>query len=194
MKTLGFFDPQPASAEDTSSVRNILFHCDLEPRNILVKASSNDVETSNNQNWRITSILDWDDALSLPPILTRKPPVWLWDFSDDDPDSESIPDDYDGDIDLLPADWYAESSGRLSEEDLLIKLHFEECYVRKLKIHSPGMDMGIYYDEAYGKGQWIRRLARFALHGFSDSQDLKRLQRFEEEWKLYRLNLGNGNT
>ena len=63
---------------------NVLYHWDLEARNVLVEQRLG--------NWEITGVLDWDGALSVPPVLARKPPIWLWDFSDD-------PSDWDGDVD-----------------------------------------------------------------------------------------------
>src|SRR5947207_12624811 len=106
MQALGFFAPQANSMEYASNRRNILYHCDLEPRNILVVPVYDDIKTRTEQRWRISSVLDWDDALSVPAVLTRMPPVWLWDFSEDDSDDEAIPKDYDGDFDLLPADLF----------------------------------------------------------------------------------------
>ncbi|KAK3079388.1 hypothetical protein LTS18_004981, partial [Coniosporium uncinatum] len=85
-------------------VYTILYHPDLEPRNILT------------DDGRISTILDWDDVLALPPVLTRKPIAWLWDFNDEyqEPD---LPDGYDGDTDLFPIDRYAKGNGRLSDEN-----------------------------------------------------------------------------
>ncbi|KAL8836943.1 MAG: hypothetical protein Q9170_002704 [Blastenia crenularia] len=50
----------------------ILHHCDLEPRNIMVQHL--------NGSWKITGVIDWDEALALPVPLARQPPNWIWDF------------------------------------------------------------------------------------------------------------------
>ena len=186
MKAMGFFEAETAVEEGADQPQNVLYHCDLEPRNILAVSSCESVEAGNDPKWKISAVLDWDEALCLPPVLARKPPVWLWDFSEDDAETnQSIPGDYDGDVDLLPADRYIESSGRLTEADQRIKAHFEESFVHQLSLKNPKMNMAVYQEQAYGRGQWLRRLHRFALDGFSDSQDLPRYERFLEEWHQF---------
>ena len=183
METLGFFESQVAQHGGETEPQNILYHDDLEPRNILVAPISGSGQTGSSQRWKISSVVDWDDALVLPPILARKPPVWLWDFSDLDAEvNHSVPCDYDGDVDLLPTDRYGEGSGRLSEDDRRVKSHFEESFVRKLSMQNSNIDMTVYQNEAYGRGLWLRRLARFAIHGFGDNRDAQRFDRFVEEW------------
>jgi aminoglycoside phosphotransferase (APT) family kinase protein len=101
MEELGFFQ------ERASLNPNVLYHWDLEPRNIIVKRRTTGCssEISEPHHWEITGVLDWDDALSVPSILARKPPVWLWDFSDDESLPSSVLADYDGDVDLLPPEF-----------------------------------------------------------------------------------------
>ena len=53
----------------------VLHHWDFEPRNILVENSSG--------TWKISGIIDWDEAEAVPRLLARKPPVWMWDFSEE---------------------------------------------------------------------------------------------------------------
>lgn len=132
---------------------NVLFHVDLEPRNILVQ----------QEGGKITGVLDWDGALSVPKVLGRKPPVWLWDFGDD-------PSDWDGDVDLLPPK-------EPSEKEAELKKLFDD----KMELHSPG-----YREDAYYSGRWLRRLARFALNGFSDNEDIKRYETFVRDWEVER--------
>jgi len=143
----------------------ILYHPDLEPRNILT------------DDGKISTILDWDDVLALPPVLTRKPIAWLWDFNDEyqEPD---LPDGYDGDTDLFPIDRYAKGNGKLLDEDQRLKEYFEQQMVGKL-----GLTMQCYMDEVYGRGRWLRRLWRFAKEGFSDGEQYKRFLAFKREWE-----------
>ncbi|ESZ94611.1 hypothetical protein SBOR_5022 [Sclerotinia borealis F-4128] len=48
-----------------------LFHPDLYPRNVIFDCvEPRDIE--------LTAVIDWDDAVVLPRIMTRKPPYWLW--------------------------------------------------------------------------------------------------------------------
>jgi hypothetical protein len=94
VETMGFFEAASASRQDLKESDNFLFHCNLEPRNILVVPSSGDEQTGSCQKWRISSVFDWDDALALPSVLTLKPPIWLWDVSELDAETDkSIPSD-----------------------------------------------------------------------------------------------------
>jgi hypothetical protein len=130
--------------------------------------------------------------LALPAILSRKPLVWIWDFPEDFPQpNSSIPIDYEGDVDLLPPDRSVERSGRLSENDQGIQTYFEESFVRQLSSQNPRMNMAIYEDHIYGRGQWLLRSLRFALNRFSDSQDIPRYNRFVDEWKRDRATFKN---
>ncbi|ATZ51268.1 hypothetical protein BCIN_06g06850 [Botrytis cinerea B05.10] len=47
-----------------------LWHPDFHPRNILVVRHGSDV--------RLSGVIDWDNALALPRIMTREPPSFLW--------------------------------------------------------------------------------------------------------------------
>ncbi|KAL8634992.1 MAG: hypothetical protein Q9228_007474, partial [Teloschistes exilis] len=62
----GAFDAQPFPI--------VLHHWDLEPRNIIVS----DVNPSSA--WKITGLVDWDQAQALPRPLAREPRRWIWLF------------------------------------------------------------------------------------------------------------------
>lgn len=147
-------------------------------------------------------MIDWDDVYCVPTILTRRPPVWRWDFSDDT-ESCCLPERFDGGADLLPVERYTPAGVisaqagyeeleeiksstphyQISSEDYDLKRYFEEQFVKGLTSIYPDMRQEDYQDQAFGKGRWIRRLARFAIHGASDTQDLERFERLAEEWK-----------
>lgn len=130
--------------------------------------------------------MDWDDALSVPLVLARKPPVWLWDFSDDETLPSSVRAHYDGDFDLLPPELYSGTSTRLSKEDLQVKKFFETGITEKLYGDSSPASREAHLDDTYGRGRWLRRLWRFALDGFSDDQQIDRFNEFDEAWLEYR--------
>ncbi|KAJ9615164.1 hypothetical protein H2200_001238 [Cladophialophora chaetospira] len=197
MKECGFFqDKQPWD------LRNVLHHWDLAPRNILIRPKQSSLSDDQSPEWEIDTVMDWDDVYCVNPVLTRSPPVWLWDFGDDD--NPSLPEGFDGDVDLLPLDRYKPKTGdipqernqairkteppppqhRISEEDYDIKQYFEERLVKGLVTIYPTMRREDYFDQAYGKGRWVRRLARFAFHGASFSEDIKRFWQLAEEWKV----------
>jgi aminoglycoside phosphotransferase (APT) family kinase protein len=131
---------------------NVLYHWDLASRNILVEQRLG--------NWEITAVLDWDGALSVPPVLARKPPIWLWDFSDD-------PSDWDGDVDIY-----------IPEGQPCIDHTLKEQFHEKI-----GKHLSTYIEDAYENGRWIRRLARFALYGFRTSEDFQRCNTFVRDWR-----------
>ena len=62
MRSLGFF-------EECGVAPSVLYNWDFQPRNIIV-------EGGNDQS-KVTGLLDWDEVLSVPLVLARKPPAWL---------------------------------------------------------------------------------------------------------------------
>ncbi|KAF7881466.1 hypothetical protein EAF00_011835 [Botryotinia globosa] len=49
-----------------------LYHRDLYPRNVIFDCAGTDGEM------KLTAVIDWDETVVLPRIMTRKPPSWLW--------------------------------------------------------------------------------------------------------------------
>ncbi|KAH0257043.1 hypothetical protein KCU91_g16594, partial [Aureobasidium melanogenum] len=182
MDELRFFEDRPSLRS------NVLYHWDLEPRNVIVerKTTIPSSDASETHRIHITGVLDWDDALSVPALLARKPPIWLWDRSDDETLPSSIRARYDGDSDLLPIELYSETGGRLSEEDLQVKKFFESEITEKLYGDSSSASREAYLDDAYGRGRWLRRLWRFALDGFTDDQHIDRFYEFDKAWSEHR--------
>ena len=179
MKDMDYF---PANGS-----RNVLHHGDFEPRNLLVVRGQQDKESIKPEALKLNTVLDWDDALVLPSILTRRPLTWIWDFSDVSADDhDSIASDYDEDYDLFDPHRYDACNGRLSNEDQAMRAYFEQAFVEKLSRRVPNYDMETYYDEAYGKGYWLRRLARFAINGITSSFDLRRFERLAREWDEFK--------
>ena len=177
MKDLGFF----ADIE----VRNVLHHNDLEPYNLLF-ASTPKSALSDTPEWTLAAVIDWELTLSLPPILTRKPPAWIWDYTELDSEDPSLPSRYDGDEDLLDPSYYDEAHARLSPEDQALKAYFEHAFVEKISLRVPAYTLSTYHDEAYGRGRWLRRLQRFALGGLVGDDEAVHYNRFVREWDEFR--------
>jgi hypothetical protein len=121
--------------------------------------------------WEITGLLDWDDALAVPLVLTRTPPSWLW-----------------LDEEARSSNWYCGGADRdmppsrdLTANELLIKAHFNQIMMQK----SPS-----YLEDAYHRGVWLRRVARFAIHGFRTGMDWQLYDRLVADWKVYYESLG----
>ena len=81
---------------------------------------------------------------------------------------------------FLPPSRY--DNDTLAQGDRQIKQHFEDRFVEQLAEIYPGYTKDSYLEEAYGKGRWIRLLARFAIEGISDTQDRNRFTYFDREW------------
>ena len=138
--------------------------------NIQFSIDGNTGKTHQSKSeWEVTGVLDWDDVISVPRILARKPPVWLW-FNEDNRNAA-----WSGDNDIPPLD--------LTHDQLLIKAYFDRIMARA----DP-----TYIDDAYNRGVWIRRLARFAFHGIVSDDDRERYDVFVKEWKEFYANIRPG--
>ena len=143
MRSLGFF-------EECSVAPNVLHHWDFQPRNIIVEGG--------NDRYKVTGLLDWDEVLSVPLVLARKPPAWLW----------------------LP-------EGKMTSSQDVDEWELGPAELRTLFERKMRKRVGSQYvEDAFGKGRWIRRAWGFLLHGFYSSEDFKRFKRFIEEWNRYR--------
>ncbi|KAF7871759.1 hypothetical protein EAF04_003866 [Stromatinia cepivora] len=73
---------------------SILWHPDFHPRNILFN------------NTVLTGVIDWDNSMALPRIMTREPPSFLWQNDPvllSQPESNAVKDAFDDTIErLLP--------------------------------------------------------------------------------------------
>ncbi|KAF2857554.1 hypothetical protein K470DRAFT_170367 [Piedraia hortae CBS 480.64] len=161
-----------------STAPSILYHWDLEPRNIIV--------TRTDEGYRIEKIIDWDGVQAVPPVMARRPPIWLWDTTDEMWDftigieMESVGSDFDGDADLLDPRRYNACKGRLSDDERLIRTRFEERLVQGLGEIYEGYNMRDYMEEAYGNGRWIRRMTRIVVNGIHSDWEEKRLEHLIE--------------
>lgn len=179
MDRIGWF-----SEADKTDANSVLNHWDMEPRNMLVERTCE----GDSSRWKITGVIDWDSARALPPVLTRKPPLWLWDVSED----EDLPDDvakyWDGDYDWMPLEWYQkENKTNLTADGMRVKQRFEDALVEKLYKEYGANAHAKYLDDAYGRGRWLRRIWRFASEGFHFyPTHWNRFQQLEREWTEYK--------
>ncbi|KAI9665049.1 MAG: hypothetical protein M1821_006497 [Bathelium mastoideum] len=175
MRESGLFDSQPSLYPNA----NVLYHADLEGRNILVRNSGSKIKL-----WNIVAVLDWDGAHALPPIITRKPPHWLWDnrWLDWKKD-KSLPKHYYGDPDMLPPKWYAPGSTKITEDEHRIKDHFETCFARRMALLYPGYTKLRYLDEAYGRGRMVRRVEQCVSDGLWSTWAGAQLEQLCKEWR-----------
>ena len=130
----------------------VLHHWDLEPRNIMVDQS--------NGTWRISGVIDWDDAVSVPRPMARRPPAWIWDI---EPEMFTgyLNNDHDPTLNL-------------SDENAALKAHFDA----KAAAVLPG-----YLEDAYGRGRWLRRIWTHARNEIHDPYLLDRAEQLQKEWE-----------
>ncbi|KAI4128685.1 MAG: hypothetical protein LQ338_002632 [Usnochroma carphineum] len=114
---------------------------------------------NKNGAWKICGIIDWDDALALPRPLARRPPNWIWDF-----DQEGYTGYFDTDHHPTLV---------LSDDNLALKQHFD------LKAAAA---LDGYLEDAYGSGQWFRRIWLFARRGFWKCWYLDLVKELEADW------------
>ena len=136
----------------------VLHHNDLEPRNIMVNRSSLSGE------WKITGLIDWDEAIAVPRPLARRPPTWIWDF-----DVKSC--NYNG---YLNVDHYPYSDAELSEEGKTLKRYFETRAKEKWGEK--------YLEDAYGHGRWLRRIWDFVRSDTHRKFYLGRIEKLGSDW------------
>jgi hypothetical protein len=167
-----------------------LWHWDFAARNIMIsQASTTDVSqvpvnqeseedleplektVTSTDSWFITGVLDWDGIMSVPLVLARQPPLWLWCNEDERSSAWS------GNLDVPP-------TRVLTQDELTIKGHFDQIMARA----DPS-----YIEDAYIRGPWLRRLARFALFGFSEFGCFERYDALVKDWeKHFRSIAGSG--
>ncbi|KAI4090970.1 MAG: hypothetical protein LQ339_008217 [Xanthoria mediterranea] len=117
----------------------VLHHWDLEPRNVMV--------TPTSEGYKITGIIDWDDALALPRTLARRAPDWIWDFEKE------------GFTGYMDTDFHPKADSDLSQDNLALKHHFDE----KAKVVLGDQ----YLHDAYGSGRLLRRIWTIVRDPFS---------------------------
>ena len=137
----------------------VLWHWDFQPRNILVNRTP-------DKSWTVTAVLDWDGVLSVPRVLTREPPVWLWKLGDQTDQGS------DGNGLQLPRN--------PSSQEESIKQHFEDCLKASIYIED-------YRADAYDRGHWARRLFDYLYEPFNDSVDWRTYDAFVKDWEAYCL-------
>ncbi|KAL5314863.1 hypothetical protein ACEPPN_017513 [Leptodophora sp. 'Broadleaf-Isolate-01'] len=122
--------------------------------------------------WVVSGVLDWDDALSVPPVLAGYQYSWLW------CDEEERSSHWAYDRDTNP-------ERPLTADELLVKANFDQIVARA----CPN-----FLEDTYGRGVWLRRLARFGIYGFHDSEDFARYTQFVKDWSMYYETLSLGAT
>ena len=143
-----FFRPEPEPI--------VMHHWDLEARNIMVS------QTPDGE-WKITGVIDWDEAICLPRPLARKPPAWFWTSTDNDEDTSSG----ESDCDLYP-------DRELSDKQAELKAYFDARVEELL----PG-----YGEDAYGSGRLLRRLWALIQDGLSRQWTIEPYEQLLAEWE-----------
>ena len=136
----------------------VLNHTDLEPRNIVVS------NLNPEGRWKISGIVDWDDALAVPRPLARIAPAWIWDFDAKRPTG------------YLNADHHPISDENLSEDGKTLKNEFAVVAGKRLGEK--------YLKDAYGDARWLRLIWHFVLGGVHDKEGLPRMRKMKQDWAM----------
>ncbi|QSZ29705.1 hypothetical protein DSL72_004222 [Monilinia vaccinii-corymbosi] len=158
-----------------SDSKCVLWHCDINAHQIFIDGIETppapDVSTpsvaekqeASNSGWKVTGVIDWDETMSLPLVISRVPRAWLW-FN-----VKKRGWGWDGDHNT-PLEQ------ELNQEELTIKGHFDQI----MQQADPQ-----YLEDTYGRGVWIRRIFTFANQGIGDGHDHLRCHRFLRDWRRY---------
>ncbi|KAF2863001.1 hypothetical protein K470DRAFT_268556 [Piedraia hortae CBS 480.64] len=132
-------------------------------------------------------VIDWDVVRAVPAVLARRPPIWLRD-STDEHERTHVRSDAIGisDADLLDPSRYDPGNGRFLPDDQQVRTYFEERLIQGLDTIYEGYSRGDCYEEAYGKGRWIRRVARFAIRDKLESMIAPVLAHLEDDWETFK--------
>lgn len=173
MDHLGWF-----SEADKAYSRSVLNHGSINDRQILIERTDNP-----SKPWRLTGIIGFDQAESLPSILTRKPWSFLWSAYDA---PHLMPEEtrfsYNHDFDELPMEL-----PYLSDDDLKVKQHHEEVFIEKLYTPQYGdKAREEYFDDTYGRGRWLRRLFGFAREGVPFPGEAHRFNKLLRDWNHFK--------
>ena len=119
---------------------------------------------------RVAGIIGWDEAQAAPLALAREPPYFLW-----EPvcltDHASL-EDWNQDCDYLPDRCWS----CMSYQDCKIKSAWDQYQ----RARDP-----TYMDDAYGRGLWIRRVAKLAMYGLVYKNDHETLDWLLDEWESH---------
>ncbi|KAL8769048.1 MAG: hypothetical protein Q9209_004834 [Squamulea sp. 1 TL-2023] len=144
----------------------VLHHWDLEPRNIMVLASSS--------GYQITGLIDWDDALALPRPLARQAPDWIWNCN------------FEPFTGYLDTDHHPKTE--LQEANLALKEYYDEKAGMVLGDR--------YLNDAYGQARWLRRIWTFAKGGVYSTWYWDLIKLLVEDWESQtaQLELSSSNS
>ncbi|KAI1646764.1 kinase-like domain-containing protein [Daldinia loculata] len=133
-----------------NNVDYCLAHLDLAPRNILINP------TSDLKQPIISAVLDWDSAVFGPKFMACAPPLWVWNWLDDEDEDERTAND-------VPP----------TAEGRQLKRAFEIAAGKDYRRFA--------YHPAY---RLARRLVRFAIEdGVQSNEDWRDAEEMLEEWK-----------
>lgn len=173
MDRLGWF-----SEADKACSRSVLNYGCINDRQILVERTGDP-----SKPWCLTGIIGFDQAETLPLVLTRKPWSFLWgayDFAHLLP--EEMRFSYNHDFDELPTEL-----PYLNADDLKVKQHHEDVLIEKLYTPQYGdRAREKYFDDTYGRGRWLRRLFGFAREGVPFPGEAHRFNKLLRDWNHFK--------
>jgi hypothetical protein len=175
MEHLGWF-----SEADKAFSKSVLNHGTIDAKQILVERTGNPSDP-----WRLTGLIGFDDAETVPAVLNKRAWSWVWDVHEA---SEVLPNEdqfgWAHDIDELPIDL-----AYLTEDDLKVKQRHEDVLIEELYTPQYGEKAREHYiDDTYGRGRWLRRLFDFAQGDVVYTASKHRFNKLISDWEEFKKN------
>jgi hypothetical protein len=175
MEHIGWF-----SEADKAFSKSVLNHGTIDDKQILVERTGNPSDP-----WRLTGLMGFDDAETVPAVLNKRAWSWVWDVHEA---SEVLPNEdqfgWTHDIDELPVDL-----PYLTEDDLKVKQRHEDVLIEKLYVPQYGEKAREqYFDDTYGRGRWLRRLFDFVQGEVVYTASKHRFNKLISDWEEFKKN------
>jgi hypothetical protein len=173
MDHLGWF-----SGADKAFSMSVLNHGTINDKQILIERTG---DTSNP--WRLSGIIGFDDAETVPAVLNKRPWSWVWDIHEV---SEVLPDQNQFGC-VLEVDEVPVEPPYLTEDNLKVKQRYEDVLIEKLYVPQYGEKARAQYvDDTYGRGRWLRRLFYFAQEDVVYASSKHRFNKLVHDWKEFK--------
>jgi len=143
----------------------VLSHSDLHGGNVLL-------DQMQDEEWDVTGILDWENARAMPRVLAPCSLEWMW--SDELYEDGDLAFLWTGDLDFVPRT----NAAGISPKNRQLK--------QAIDAYMASTDSA-YFDKVYGRGRWIRRVAKYAISGWHDNRDDTMTEWLIKEWAEHKL-------
>jgi hypothetical protein len=176
MDHLGWF-----SEADKIFSMSVLNHGTINDKQILVERTGD-----ASSPWRLSGIIGFDDAETVPAVLNKRPWSWVWDVHEV---SEVLPNQNQFGC-VLEVDEVPVEPPYFTEHDLKVKQRYEDVLIEKLYVLQYGdKARDQCFDDTYGRGRWLRRLFYFAQEDVVYASSKHRFNKLVHDWKQFKKDM-----